>query len=212
TLIKKYTGLKSNAQTTKLKHEQLVQHHISDWDFLLLRAEANGMLVNVDDGTINISIPDTSTTPVLQVSYGSSALEFEGEMDARNQWKTVQAHSWDYTNQKLFSADTSSINFAEPGNIAGKDLAKVTSPDTFELHHSGNLLQQELQDWVNGSMLRSRIAKIRGRAKCKGFAAVKPGNMVTLTGVGKRFNGNVYVTAVRQDIGDGQWDTHIQFG
>ena len=212
TLIKKYADLKSDIKPTKLKHEQLVQHHLSDWDFLLLRAEANGMLVNVNDGTISVSAPDTSTTAVLQVSYGSSALEFEAEMDARNQWKNVQAHSWDYTNQKIFEADTSSVNFTEPGNISGKDLANATSPDNYELHHSGNLLQQELQDWVNGSFLRSRIAKIRGRAKCKGFAGVKPGDMVTLAGVGKRFNGNVYVTAVRQDIGDGMWDTQIQFG
>jgi Rhs element Vgr protein len=211
-LIKKYDGLKSNLNPTKLKHEQLVQHHISDWDFLLLRAEANGMLVNVDDATINISSPDTTGASVLQVNYGSSVLEFEAEMDARNQWKNVQAHSWDYSTQKVFSADTSAANFIEPGNIAGKDLANATSPDNYELHHSGHLLEQELQDWVSGSLLRSRIAKIRGRAKFKGFAGVKPGNMVSLQGVGKRFNGNVYVTAVRHDIGNGMWDTHIQFG
>ncbi|HTQ66747.1 MAG TPA: type VI secretion system tip protein VgrG [Puia sp.] len=212
TLIKKYSDLKSNIKPTKLNHEQLVQHHISDWDFLLLRAEANGMLVNVSDGTINIAAPDTSTNPVLQVTYGSSALEFEAEMDARNQWKSVQAHSWDYSNQQLFKADAASPNFTESGNVASKDLANATSPDNYELHHSGHLLQQELQDWVDGSLLRSRIAKIRGRAKCKGFAGVKPGDMVTLQGVGKRFNGNVYVTAVRQDIGEGMWDTQIQFG
>jgi Rhs element Vgr protein len=212
TLIGKYKGLKRNLKPTTLKHEQLVQHHVSDWDFLLLRAEANSMLVNVDDGTINISKPDTTTKPVLQVSYGSSVLEFEAEMDARNQWKNVQAHSWDYSKQKIFKADTSSIDFAEPGNITGKDLANATSPDVYELHHSGNLPEQELQDWVNGSLLRSRIGKIRGRAKCKGFSGVKPGDMVTVQGVGKRFNGNVYVTAVRQDVGNGMWDTHIQFG
>jgi Rhs element Vgr protein len=212
TLISKYQDLKSDLNDTKLNHEQLVQHHVSDWDFMLLRAEACGMLVNVTDGTVRIASPDTSTSSVLQVSYGSSALEFEAEMDARNQWKNVLAHSWDYTSQKVFKADTSTANFKEPGNIAGTDLANTASPDSYELHHSGQLPEQELQDWVNGSMLRSRIAKIRGRAKCKGFAAVKPGDMVTLDGVGNRFKGNVFVTAVRQDIGNGIWDTQIQFG
>ena len=211
-VISAYKELKPNIKSTKLKHEQLVQHHISDWDFILLRAEANSMLVNVNDGTVNISVPDTSAKPVLQVSYGSSVLEFEAEMDARNQWKNVRALSWDYSKQQIFKADTSSTNFTESGNIQGSDLAKATSPDIYELHHSGYLLQQELEDWVNGSLLRSRIAKIRGRAKFKGFPGVKPGDMVTLTGVGKRFNGDVYVTAVRHDIGNGMWDTHIQFG
>ena len=211
-LIGKYSGLKSDPETTTLEHKEIVQHHISDWDFMLLRAEANGMLVNVIDGTIKVSRPDTSPDPVLQVAYGSSVLQFEAEMDARNQWENVEAKSWDYSNQQLFKADTSSAKFTEPGNIKGSDLAKAIDLKKYELHHSGHLLQQELQDWVNGSMLRSRMAKVRGRAKFDGFGGIKPGDMVKLEGVGNRFKGNSYVTAVRQEIGKGIWQTHIQFG
>ncbi len=65
-LIGQYTGLSSDAQDTTMQHKELVQHHITDWDFLLLRAEANAMLVNVNDGTIQIFKPDTSAAPVLQ--------------------------------------------------------------------------------------------------------------------------------------------------
>src|SRR6185436_2666175 len=43
----KKSELKSEVNPTDTKHKELVQHHISDWDFMLLRAEANGMLVNV---------------------------------------------------------------------------------------------------------------------------------------------------------------------
>lgn len=211
-LIGNYSGLKGDFQATTLEHKEIVQHHISDWDFMLLRAEANGMLVNVSDGTIKISRPDTGTKPVLQVGYGSSILQFEAEMDARNQWENVEARSWDYSNQQLFSANTSSAKFNEPGNIKGSDLAKAIDLKKYELHHSGHLLQQELQDWVDASMLRSRLAKIRGRAKFSGFGEIKPGDMIQLDGVGDRFKGKAYVTAVRQDIGKGIWQTHIQFG
>jgi hypothetical protein len=48
-LISKYK-LEPDPEKTTLKHKELVQHHISDWDFLLLRAEANGMLVLPNDG------------------------------------------------------------------------------------------------------------------------------------------------------------------
>ena len=37
-LIGRYSGLQSDPEETKLTHQELVQHHISDWDFLLLRA------------------------------------------------------------------------------------------------------------------------------------------------------------------------------
>jgi Rhs element Vgr protein len=209
-LIKNY-GLTADTKSTTLVHKEIVQHHITDWDFLLLRAESNGMLVNVSDGSIKIGPPDTSTSPVLQVTFGSSILEFEAEMDARNQWKSVKAASWDYTGQQLFTADSSSTTLSEPGNISGNQLAGATKTD-YEMHHSGHVLQQELQTWADGAFMRSRLAKIRGVAKVEGFADIHPGDMVKIDGVGDRFNGNAYVTAVRQDVGQGLWETQIQFG
>jgi Rhs element Vgr protein len=213
TLIGKYKGLKSESQPTALTHKEIVQHHITDWDFMLLRAEANGMLVIVDDGTLKITKPNTKPDPVLQVTYGTSILEFEAELDARNQWKNVKAISWDYANQQPFDASTSeAAAFSQHGNIKGSDLANAINLEQYEVHHSGHLLEQELQDWVDGLMLRSRLAKIRGRAKVTGFSGIKPGDMVKLAGVGDRFNGKAYVTAVKHEAGNGMWDTHIQFG
>jgi Rhs element Vgr protein len=210
-LIGKYK-LKSDPEATKVKYKELVQHHISDWDFMLLRAEANGMLVNVNDGIIKIAKPVIAVKEALQVNFGSSVIELEAEMDARQQLKNVKAESWDYANQQLFNADTSSSEFPEAGNIAGSEIAETISPDKYELHHSGHKSEQELQEWVDGVMLRSRLAKIRGRAKFTGFAGIKPGDTVKLSGVGNRFSGKTYVTAVRHDIGGGTWFTHIQFG
>ena len=212
-LIGKYAGLQSDTEATRLEHRELVQHHLSDWDFMLLRAEANAMLVNINEDTIKISKPNTAAQPVLQVTYGTSILEFEAEMDARTQWKKVKALSWDYANQQLFEADTSEVaSFAQHGNIAGSKLAETIDLSEFELHHSGHVPEQELQDWADGVMLRSRLAKIRGRARVTGYAGIKPGDMVKLEGVGERYRGNALVTSVRHEIGNGQWDTHIQFG
>jgi Rhs element Vgr protein len=212
-LIGRYSGLQSEPEDTKLTHRELVQHHISDWDFLLLRAEANAMLVNVNDGVVKIAPPDTKGNPVLQVTYGSSVLEFEAEMDARNQWKDVKASSWDYANQQLFQADTTEASgFTQHGNITGSQLAEAINLTSYEMKHSGHVLEQELQDWVNGVMLKSRLGKIRGRAKFTGFSGIKPGDMVKLEGVGERFKGKAFVTGVKQEMGNGIWDTHIQFG
>jgi Rhs element Vgr protein len=210
-LARKYK-LKTDAETTRLLHKELVQHHISDWDFMLLRAEANGMLVIPDDGTVKIARPAIQSKEVLQVNYGSSVLEFESEIDARNQFKNVHASSWDYSNQNLFKADASSVPLAEPGNISGVDIAAAISPENYEMHHSGHKIEQELQDWADGILMRSRLSKIRGRAKFIGFGDIKPGDTVKITGVSDRFNGKAYVTGVRQEVGNGAWETQIQFG
>lgn len=213
TMVRSYANLTCNMQTTTLQYEELVQHHCSDWDFMLMRAEANGMLVSVVDGKVNIAVPQTGTTPALQVAFGSSILEFEAEIDARTQWKNVEAHSWDYHNQALFTADASGISgWKEAGNIPTATLAQTINLNNYEMHHSGYLKEQELQTWVEGLMRRSLLAKICGRAKCTGFSKITPGDMITVSGVGARFSGNIFVTAVRQEAGNGMWDTHIQFG
>ena len=212
-IISAYADLKSDVEATTLKHKELIQHHLSDWDFIALRSEANGQLLFVNDAELKIESPKTDTDPVLQVTYGSSIMEFEAEMDLRSQWSKVEAHSWDYKNQGLFTAEVDeATGFTQLGNVNSSDLASANKLEKFLLHHSGNLLEQELKAWAEGAMLRSRLAKVRGRARFTGFAEIKPGDMVKIAGVSDRFNGKAFVTAVRQEVGDGTWYTNIQFG
>lgn len=212
-IINQYPGLSSDAAETSITHKELVQYHVSDWDFLLLRAEANGMLVLVKDGTIKLAKPDTSSGPVLQVNYGSSILDFEAEIDARYQWKSVKASSWDYANQQLFDADTAEAALIrQHGNLSSIELAETIDLAYYEMRHSGHVTEQELQVWADGIMMRSRLAKIRGRARVSGFGAIFPGDMIRISGVGDRYNGNAIVTGIKHEMVNGVWETHVQFG
>lgn len=211
-LIGAYDGLSSDVEATSLQHAELVQHHCTDWDFLLSRAEANGRLVTVEDGKVQVKKPDTSGAAALSVAYGTTLLEFEAEMDARTQWRSAEAQGWDYSNQGMFTRSSDSAPVNEPGNLSGDHLADAIGLDKFELRHSGQLLEAELQDWTDAAMLKSRLAKICGRARFFGFSDIKPGQMIELQGVGDRFNGKAFVSAVRHDVDSGNWDTHVQFG
>jgi Rhs element Vgr protein len=211
-IIRGYSGLTPDVDALSLKHEELVQYHCTDWDFVLSRAEVNGRLVFIDDGKVQIKKPNTEATPALQVSYGVSLLEFEAEMDARTQWKAVEAQAWDYTNQRMFQHTSDTLTLTEPGNIKGSDLAEATNPAKVEFRHGGQLNESELQQWTDSALLKSRLAKICGRAKFHGFPGIKPGDVIELQGVGDRFNGNAFVSSVRHALGNGAWDTHVQFG
>jgi hypothetical protein len=50
-------GLQSEVEATTVTHLEMVQHHVTDWDFLVSRAEVNGKLVFVDDGKITVKAP-----------------------------------------------------------------------------------------------------------------------------------------------------------
>lgn len=211
-IIGRYSGLDKDVEATKVKHLEMVQHHITDWDFMMLRAEANGKLVTVDDGKIIIKKPKTSGKEALSVLFGSTIISFEAEMDGRSQWASVEAKSWDYANQDLFENSVDSVSIKELGNVEGSDLASDISPEQFELRHSGQVIEEELQEWTKGTLQKSRLSKIRGRAKFTGFGKIKPGEMIQLQGLGSRFNGKAFVSGVYQELKSGIWITQAQFG
>jgi len=212
TIIGRYSGISKDVETTSLKHREMVQHHCTDWDFILSRAEVNGRIIVVDDGKITVSKPDTKAEPAIRLAYGASLLEFEAEMDARTQWASVEAKSWDYSAQSLFNISSDSAKVTEPGNVSGSTLAEVINLPKFEIRHSGHVIEEELKEWADATMLKSRLAKICGRAKFTGFPDVKPGQTVDFQGLGSRFNGKAFVSAVRHDVAGGDWDTQVQLG
>lgn len=210
-VIGKIAGkLSPSVDSTSFKHKQLMQVDATDWDFICTRAEANSMLVLTDDGKLVVKKPLTTGSPVFTATYGDNLFEFEAEMDARRQVKKVTSHSWDYTKQKLEESGSGSATFSENGDISSSKLASVIGKE-ITLSHPGHLTQKQLQDWSDAYALRSQLSKTVGRVRVEGNASVKPGVMITLKGVGDRFNGHVFVTGVLHTF-DGDWLTDVQFG
>lgn len=211
-IIGRYSGLSHDVEATTIKYLEMVQYHATDWDFLLMRSEANAKLVVVDDGKITVEEPKTDTDAAVAVLFGSTLIDFEAEMDAQNQWASVEAKSWDYGAQNMFEHTTDSVPVNELGNVNGQQLSESISPDIFELRHSGQAIAEELQEWTKSVMQKSRLSKIRGRAKFIGFSDIKPGQLIELQGLGARFTGKAYVSGIRQDVYNGSWYTQVQFG
>jgi len=203
-------SLDTDIDDTSVTNPQLVQFDSTNWDFILTRAEANGMLVLTDDGKLVVKKPDTSGSSVLTATYGQTIYDFEAEMDARRQVSSVSGISWDYTQQQLEQSDPGSTSFTDNGNIDVSDLASVLNAQV-QLNHPGHLTQPQLQNWADSYELRNHLSKNVGRVRIQGSSAVKPGNMITLAGVGDRFNGDVFVTGVMHFF-DGTWLTDVQFG
>jgi Rhs element Vgr protein len=205
-------GVTAQVESTSITHMQMVQADVSDWDFILERAEANGLVVRIEDGTVSVEKPDTSGSPVNQLIFGQSLFEVEAETDARHQLEGAKGEAWDPSGQELRSTEGEEPSFTSPGNLSASELAGIMGQGPEALRHGGRLAEEELKAWASARLLRSRMALVRGRAKCQGDARIKPGVMVELKGVGDRFSGNVYVTGVRHQITTDNWETDLQFG
>lgn len=210
-ILNGYSSLQSEVESTSFTRNELVQFHVSDWDFILSRAELNGRLVIVDDGKIMVKSPSISS-PVLDLLHGQTIYDLDAEMDARYQWKNVESRSWDYANQDIITQSVSSTSFQESGNLSGNQLSDTIALEKLELLHSGRIQQEELREWANSYLLKSRLAKIRGTVTFEGYAEIKPGDTIDLAGLGERFNGNSFISGVRQELNEGEWYTIVQFG
>jgi Rhs element Vgr protein len=204
--------LQKEVEPTDLRHPQLVQFHTTDWDFLVSRADLNGKLCVVEDGKVTVKKPNLDQDPVLTLQYGATILELDAEIDPRLQYKAVKAQAWDPANQELTTAEAREPSLSLPGNLSATDLAKVTGTEGFLLPHSGQVPEPELRNRANAKLLKHRLAKVRGRVRCQGIPELKPGTVLELKGVGDRFQGEAFVSGVRHQIANGNWEADVQLG
>lgn len=210
-LIDAYS-LEKDVEATTYEHKELVQYNASDWDFMVSRAQANGKLCFVSDGKIVIKKPEFSQTEIETVVYGSSMLDFDAEIDARNQLKKATSYTWNPSDQELVDTEGADPAVSLNGNLTPADLADVIGLENLELRHGGRVNDALMQGWSDATLLFQQLSKVRGRVKFQGIPAVLPNTILKLEGVGNRFNGNVYVTGVFHAIANGNWTVDAQFG
>lgn len=205
-------GLSKEVESMTVIHKEMVQYYATDWDFMVSRAEANGKLVYVDDGKITIKTPSI-TAAEKSFIYGQGIVEFETEMDARDQFAGVISKSWDFAKQEMIDSEANPPGLKEQGNLSSSDLAEVIGLENLPLQHTGTIDSQELQAWSDAKLLRSRLSKIKGRIRILGDPNFKPGQVIDLGGLGDRFNGSAYITGVGQSYGnDTIWYTDLSIG
>jgi Rhs element Vgr protein len=202
-------GLSPEVGSTSYTHKQAVQFDVTDWDFLLMRAEAAGMLVHTDNNKLVVKKP-VIAAPVITATIGNNVRDFEADMDARKVAQSITSQSWDYSQQTLEASQAGAAVFSEAGNISASELGAVIGAEP-KLSHTGHLEQTQLQDWTDAADMRRLLAKIAGRLRIDGSAALKPGVSMKLDGFSDRFNGNVFVTGV-QHYYNGMWYSDVQFG
>lgn len=206
-------GLTPSVSGDTPTHEEIVQYDSTDWDFMLCRAEANGLwVIPADGGNIEIKKPDFGQEPALQLEYGATIKELDAEIDARLQYNQVKAISWNAADQALLDqVEASDPGVPPAGNISSSDLANTLDNASWTIRHiSAN--ETELKSWADGRWQKQKLGKIRGKMKIDGTERALPGVIIEMTNVGERFEGKVMATGVSHVLEKSNWETHIQFG
>jgi Rhs element Vgr protein len=206
------TAGKNEAPTAQ--QDAIVQFHASDWDMLLTRAEANGLLVIVTGGSVDVVAPDTSSKPVFKAEYGDSMLAFEAEVDAASQLASSAAvsRSWSYTTQEIVEGAAADKTVNAPGNFEANTLAKVFGLAAAPRQTAAMLSKDSLNSWASDALLRARLGRVSGQVRFQGSSLAKVGKMIALAGIGPRLSGNAYITGTHHAITDNRWQTVVDFG
>jgi len=200
-------------EAADVSHPEMVQYNCTDWDFAISRAEVAGKIVLTNEEKIVIKAPDLSATASLSLLFGATIIELDAEMNSRIQYKAVKSKTWDMAEQAITEQDASEPSAADFGNIDGPTLSDANGQEEFILQHGGALASDEIKMWADAQLLRSRMAKIRGRVKFDGIATINAGDTLELNGLGDRFNGTAFVSGVRHDYNATEgWKTQAQFG
>ena len=206
-------GLRSNVTSTYFKHPSLVQYDCSDWDFLLARAEANGLLLAVHDGVLTLATPPAGGLAEVRIHYGIDmifALEFE--TDALGQTGAVQTQGWDV--QKQAALQTTGKPPAKPGQgpLSSAAAAKALGYGDTTLVHPAGAAQEELKAWADAQGQRASLALVRGRVCLAGNGALALLQVAQIDGVARCFQGRALITGLCHRIDAAGWQTDLQFG
>lgn len=199
----------AKVDVTQGEHPTLVQYYCTDWDFVLSRADANGLFVFTHGKDISVLKPNVKAAPVLTVTYGIDLISFDGGLSGGEQFAKYEAVSWSPSEQKGIKASASSTTLNKQGDLEPKS---ISTGDSFLLQTDAPVGEQVLSEWVSSMALKNGLARYRGNLSFYGSSAVVPGCLIELKGLGKRFNGNIFVGSVHHSIENNEWITEVGMG
>lgn len=210
------TGAKlttGDVPATKPTHEEVVQYRSTDWDFIVSRADVNGLLVVADGGEISLAPIDVTGAAAHTFEFGLTPIyDFEIELDGARQVEGVESVGWDPATQAMTTAAVATSPGFATGNRDGKKVAGNVGVGTYTLSTPAVAEPDELRAWADSRLARNRMALVRGRLAVPGVGDLAVLDVIEIAGVGARFNGTTIVTGLVHRLSDRGWITDVQFG
>jgi uncharacterized protein involved in type VI secretion and phage assembly len=201
------------APDTTPQHKTLVQHDCTDWDFILTRADAQGLGVVAIDGALSLKALAVDGEPAYSFSLGLDPItDLHFELNAASQAPSLSGVAWDPKQLAATEPATADPLSLPQGEIGTATVGDDLGMGPVRLTHMVPLPADEVKAWTRGREARARLALIRGRMSVAGLPSAKPMDIAELAGLGDWLSGKVLVTGVRHRLDTHGFSTELQFG
>ena len=212
TILQDYSYLETDIGSTSVKYEALSQQDTTDWDFINIRAEANGQVVIVSDGKLTTQEPDTNQSPSLTFTYGIDIHSIDLEMDGSTQWQDAGGIIWESSSQQIQNVNAVSVTEKSFGAVSGDQLADFNKQKSVIFLHGGAVTQEEMTNFSTSLLSLNRVSKIRGKIRVQGVADVQLGSTIKIDKGADNFQGTAYVSGIHHSLEIGEWVTELTVG
>lgn len=203
--------IQTKVDATNLQLPVLMQYNCSDWDFIVIRAEMNNMMVVTDKNNLSIK-KYSGQSAEFEINASQFVIDIDLSLDSENIAGKYKTTGWDNTTQKVNSETVTLSDSINQGNISANKLSDVAFKGDSNFYSSAFILKDELKSWGESLANKAVLSKIRGTIKVPGTANIIAGDLVTISGFTNRFNGDAFVSAVYHSVEEGTWLTTLQIG
>jgi phage protein D len=191
-------GLGAKVDDTKVTFDHVFQHNQTNLEFLQQRAERIGYEVFVDGKTLHFRSRAVTGQETLVLRREMELLEFYPRSTTMNQVAEVTVRGWDPQQKKEV------VGKSRPGDVRGR-LGATSGPAAVQRSFQGTATlevrspvssQAEADSMATGLLNEIALRHVTGDGVCIGIPELRPGRLVKIEGIGQRFSGLYYVTAV----------------
>ena len=193
-------GLTAQVEDSQVVHDYVLQPNQTDLEFLRDRASRIQYEVVVDGQTLHYRPVQNAQGEVLTLTPDDDLLEFYPRLSILGQLSELELRGWSPKDKKEIVAQARSGD--EVSTMGGSDSGAALADSAFGaaavlVSDAPVFSQAEADQQASARFNRALLQLVAGDGVCSGRTDLKPGQVIKLDGLGTRFSGQYYVTAVR---------------
>jgi uncharacterized protein len=211
-------GLSLRGDSTTVKFEHVYQNNVTDLDFLLQRAARINYEVVVENTTLYFRKSQETRSKVATLKWGDpedhELISFSPRLSTADQVSEVTVRGWNPKEKTeiVGRAKVGDETTKMAGSRSGGQSATAAFGDvkTMEVDHP-IFSQEEADALARARFNELSLGYITGDGVCVGNPAIRAGEVIELTGLGRRFSGLYYVVASNHVCGRGAGGYRTEF-